>query len=186
MKRLCVLLLCMFFLCGCASSDSDLDGALHFRQKLISSEKCQFVCKITADYTDKLYTFSMECSYDDTGTMYFTVLSPESISGITGCFDQEGGKLTFDSQALLFPMLAEGQISPVSAPWLFIKTLRGGYIRGCGKEEESIHLIIDDSYQEYALQADIWTDSSFTPYYCEFLWQGRRIVSMEIESFSCL
>lgn len=186
MKKLCVVLLCMFFLCGCASSDSELDGALDLRQRMESSQKCQFICKITADYTDKLYTFSMDCTYDKAGTMQFSVLSPESITGITGCFDREGGKLTFDDQVLLFPMLAEGQLSPVSAPWLFVKTMLGGYIRGCGKEGENIHLMIDDSYQENALQADIWTDSSFTPYYCEFLWQGRRILSMQIESFSCL
>lgn len=186
MKKLTALIICLFLLCGCHSSDREIDGALDLRQKLSSANGCQFDCIISADYSDVLYNFSMNCIYDHNGNMRFTVINPESISGISGSIDQNGGKLTFDDKVLAFPILADGYISPVSAPWFFMNTLCGGYIRACGQEGERIRIIIDDTYHENSLQADIWTDQDYLPLFCEFLWQGRRILSIEINNYMYL
>lgn len=184
MRKCIALIICAVLLSGCNRNDSDINGAMELRQRMIHAESMQFSCNITADYFDCIYTFSLKCLYETNGKLSFTVVEPESIAGITGYFDQEGGNLTFDNQVLAFPMLADGELSPVSAPWLFVKTMCYGYIRGSGVSEDKIQFIIDDSYEADSIQAYIWTDLDYQPVSCEFQWQGRRILSTEIENFS--
>lgn len=118
--------------------------------------------------------------------MQFTVTEPDTISGITGNIDSGGGNLTFDNQVLLFPMLADGYISPVCAPWLMMKTLRGGYIHSATKTEEGGYYIFHDSYMEEPLQMEIRSDPSGIPHTGEILWKGRRILTLNVRNFSCV
>lgn len=185
MKFLAVCLFCAVLLCGC-SPDHQLDQAMVFRQKIQESGGCSFQCSITADYLEKLYIFKMDCHFDSLGNMDFQVIEPQSISGITGRIDHEGGKLTFDEQALAFELLADGYITPVSAPWLMIKTVRSGYVAACGQDKETFRITFNDSYEEDALQLDVWIDSNCFPLRCELIWAGRRILSLDVSSFSYL
>jgi hypothetical protein len=152
------------------------------RQKLQSSG-CHFRCTVTADYGDVIHVFCMDCEADSQGSVSFRVVSPESISGITGSVDRDQGKLTFDDKALAFDLLADGQLSPVSAPWVMIHTLRGGYLSSCAESGDGMLLCIDDSYREDPLRLDIHMNHDGIPMSAEILWQGRRILSIEVESF---
>ena len=181
MKRiLCLVLVCL--LCGCGRNDDALDRALAMRMRL-QGAACSFSCTVTADYGEKIHVFSMECTADVSGDMTFEVLTPESISGITGVVSQSQGKLTFDDKALAFELLADGQFSPVSAPWILIRTLRGGYLTSCTETDYGMLLCIDDSYEADPLRLDVRMDREGNPISAEILWQGRRILSMEIENF---
>jgi hypothetical protein len=169
-------------LCGCGRNDDALDRALSMRQRL-QSAACSFDCTVTADYGEKIHVFSMRCTAELTGDMTFEVLSPETITGITGIVSQSKGKLTFDDKALAFDLLADGQLSPVSAPWVLIHTLRGGYLSSCAEIEGGMILSIDDSYDKDPLRLDIRMDEDGKPETADILWQGRRILSMEVENF---
>ena len=186
MKRLLPVLLVLLIFTGCGDTDSGMNRAMILRDKLLSSNGCSFTANITADYGEKIYTFVMNCTADQDGAVSFEVVSPESISGICGSVSAEGGKLTFDDQVLMFEMFADGQITPVSGPWLLIRTLRGGYINGCASDGTGLILQIDDSYEEDALRLDIRTDENDMPIYAEILFKDRRIVSMEVENFKFL
>ena len=91
--------------------------------------------------------------------------------------------LTFDNEILAFDMLADGQLSPVSAPWVLLHTLRGGYLRYVSKSEAALRLTVDDSYADNAMQVDIWLDGDGHPGAAEILWLGRRILTLRIENF---
>ena len=182
MKKLVAAFMVLFLLCGC--SNSGINSAIDLRGKLLSGNGCEFQARITADYGDKLYSFTMNCKADATGRVDFTVVEPESIAGISGNLSSDGGNLTFDDQILSFAMIADGQITPVTAPWLFIRALQSGYIKGCGTTENGMHIQIDDSYLEDAMHVDIYTDQNEIPIRTEFLWRGRRILSMEMETFA--
>ena len=157
MKRIVAVLFVLLILTGCSGMDADMDRAMDIRAKILS-QSIQFETDITADYGDKTYTFSAQCSADSKGNLTFTVLKPETISGISGSVSASGGKLTFDGKALSFPLLADNQITPVSAPWVLVKTLRSGYLTSCGMDGDLIRLAIDDSYADDALHLDIWLD----------------------------
>lgn len=172
-----------FLFTGCTKNSSHMSKALTMREKLIQANCCCFDVKIVADYEDYLYTFDLQCEFKQSSDLFFTVVAPESIKGLSGIISSDGGKLTFDKEVLAFPTLADGQISPVSAPWVFINTLKSGYIRACGMDNNGYLLTIDDSYQENALQLDILTDHNFTPIQADILWQGRRILALTISNY---
>lgn len=156
---------------------------LKLREKLLG-QACSFVANITADYGDKTYTFQIGCTADSDGSVSFIVVSPASISGISGTLKAESGYLTFDDTLLAFPLLADGEVSPVSAPWLLIKSLRSGYLSSAGHDGEFVLLTLSDSYEQEALHVDVWLDGNDLPYRCDILWQGRRVLSMELENFA--
>ena len=183
MKRAAMLVLFLVMLSGCSSENRELDRGMALRDKLLSGQGCSFDAEVTADYGDKLQEFSMACQGDAQGNLVFTVTAPETIAGITGMVSDTGGKLTFDDTALHFDLMADDQLSPVSAPWVFLKTLRSGYLTSAGMDGEQLRLTIDDSYEEDALQLDIWLDGNDVPARAEILYDGRRILSVSIKNF---
>ena len=159
---------------------------MDFRADLLASMGCRFDAVITADYGDILHTFSVSCCSDENGGLTFTVTEPETISGISGKISSEGGDLTFDDEVLAFELLADGQLTPVAAPWVLVKTLRGGYITACGRSGELMQASIDDRYEEDALRLDIWFDEENRPVQAEILYAQRRILSLEVKNFEFL
>lgn len=185
MKRIVILLCALLLLTGCSGKNQELDRAMNLRSKLLS-KTVAFDANITADYGDKTYTFAMNCQVDSQGQLSFTVIEPELISGITGTVSATGGKLTFDDVALSFELLADGQFSPVSGPWILMKTLRSGYLTSCTQEGDAFRISIDDSYKEDALHLDIWLNSEDAPIRGEIMWQGRRLLSIDVKNFTFL
>ena len=183
MKRIAPIVFALLILSGCTGKRDELDRMMALRAKLLTCESCSFDAEITADYGDSIHSFSLDCTGDNDGNLSFTVTEPESISGITGAFEAGEGKLTFDDTALTFPLLADGQITPVSGPWIFLKTLMGGYLTSCVQEEELLRVSIDDSYEDDALQLDIWFSGEDKPLRAEIFYDGRRIVTMDIKGF---
>jgi hypothetical protein len=178
------MLVLVILLAGCGGTNEELDRAMALRAKLLASSGCSFDAAITADYGDKLHDFAVSCIADGQGNVTFTVKEPETIAGITGKLSGDGGKLTFDDTALAFPLLADGQVTPVSAPWLFLKTLRGGYVRSCGMDVDQLRLSIDDSYEEDALHLDIWLGEGDLPTRCEIVYDDRRILSLQVSNLT--
>ena len=181
MKKILCILLVIVILSGCGSADGGMEQVLQLRSKL--SAGCSFDANITADFGNKTYSFSLSCNCDGEGNLEFTVRSPESISGISGTVAAGEGNLTFSDVALSFELLADGQLSPVSGPWVMIKALLGGYITSVGADGEYCRATIQDSYEESALTVDIWLDEKSVPAQADILWENRRILTIAVEDF---
>lgn len=177
------LLLLVFLLTGCSGKKDEIERGMELRARLLRAEKCTFDASVTADYGTAVYEFAMACETDERGDFLFSVTEPETISGITGKITREGGRLTFTDAALQFDLMAEGQVTPVAAPWILLKTLREGYLTAAGMEEELLRLTIDDSYEKDALQLDVWLDEENQPVRGEILYDGRRILTISVTNF---
>ena len=184
MKKLISLVL-FVLLSGCAFQDN-VDKAIVLRQQILNSNGCAFDAEITADYSDKLYTFGMKCTSDTSGNVDFIITSPETIAGIEGNINAENGQLRFDDQILVFDLLTEELITPISAPWLLMKTLRSGYIDAGGMDGDLYRVQIDDSYEEDPLRLDIWLNAENLPSWADVFHDGRRVVSIKLENFQLL
>lgn len=182
MKRVLPLLLAFVLLTGCSQTPKEMERALSLRAKLLQASTCTFDAEITADYGEILHVFRMNCSADAQGSVSFRVTSPESIAGITGTISKQGGALTFDSTALYFDLLADEQLSPVSAPWILMKALRGGYMTSAGLDSGQLCVSVNDSYDEDALNLDVWLDSADIPQRADICYAGKRILSMKLEN----
>lgn len=186
MKFFVTVILVFSMLCGCTAKDNPLEQTTALREELLEAEGCTFQATITADYESAIHTFAVSCSVDTVGTLNFTVTEPDTISGITGYISDDDASITFDDKVLAFQMLADGQISPISTPWLFLKALRGGYISGCSANNAGLCIYIDDSFREYPLQIEVYADVNTIPYHVDFIWQNRRILSLDIQDFVIL
>lgn len=182
MKRWILLVVCIF-LFGCSAEDANMERALALRSRMLEADGCSFDATVNADYDDYRHTFVLRCQADQKGRITFEVIAPETISGITGTMEEQTGKLTFDGEVLAFSPLADGQIAPVTAPWILIHTLRGGYLTACGENAHGLILSINDSYADDALGLEIQLDSNDLPDFAEVIWQGRRILSIQLENF---
>jgi len=184
--RVIALLWVIFLLCGCKANKDPLDDVIVLRNRILESGGCGFTASVCADYGEKLYEFTMECQTNKAGDLTFTVAEPTTISGIQGVVSNDGGALTFDDKVLAFETIADGQITPVTAPWLLMKTLRSGYIKCCTDSENGFQVMIDDSYAEEAFHLNIWVNESQLPVGGEIFWDGRRILSVKVENFTFL
>ncbi|MDY4755731.1 MAG: hypothetical protein SO355_10405 [Candidatus Faecousia sp.] len=182
-KPLVAAVLVILVLSGCSGKNKELEQGLKLRTQLLSSGGCQFDVGITADYGDKLHSFGLQCQADQQGAVHFRVTKPESIAGIEGTLDGGDGALTFDGTALHFPLLADNQVTPVSAPWLLMKTLRSGYISSAGASGEFTRLSMDDSYDDDPLHLDIWLNGDNVPVKAEILYRERKILSLDVQNF---
>ena len=180
MKRFLPLML--IFLMGCSGSDPAMDAALALRTRCLGSREITFETEIRADYIEAMECFDLKCSFTQEGIMTFSVEEPEEIAGISGTVSGMEGTIGFDATILAFPMLADGRLSPVSAPWVMMKAIREGAIVCAGQEGERIHLTIDDSYADNALTVDLWLEGDEI---CEaeIAWEGRRCVTMTVDDF---
>lgn len=186
MKKFCMVLLCLLSLTGCAPDREPERRAIDLRAALLGAQGCSFDVEITADYGEEIYTFAMGCQLDAHGKLRFVVEQPDSIAGIAGAIDGETGELCFDGHVLSFPLLADGQLSPVSGPWLLYCTLTGGCLCSAVEEDGLLHLVMDDSYESDALRLDIWLGEQDLPVRAETLYAGRRILTLIVENFEIL
>ena len=180
-----VLLLAILFT-GCSNSNEAIDAAMRLRNNLNNGNGCSYICDISADYGNEIYAFTLSCSIDAEGSMLFEVTKPESLKGICGKVDPAGGKLTFDQEILAFPTIADDLLTPVSSPWVLYKALCGGYISSAGKKNDGYLFKIDDTYLAHSMRIDVFTDNNSIPVSAEFLWEGRRILSLSIDDFIIL
>ena len=182
MKKLFLFAAVLLILTGCKNQESYIQRGMDIRDR-VTQKRCAFTACITADYGQSSYTFVMECRSGDSGDLSFVVKVPEAISDISGRLTADSGFLTFDDVALAFPLLADGEISPVSAPWIFLNTLRNGYLVAAGEDGVLYRLTLRDSYEDDALHVDVWIDEDNIPQRAEILWQGRSVLSLHIEEF---
>lgn len=173
----------MLLLCGCTQKNTALEQGLEFRSKLLTASGCSFTASVTADYGDTLHTFSLQCVGDENGEITFLLSEPDTLAGITGTISDSGGELTFDNTALCFPLLADDQLTPASAPWIVLKTLRSGYLTSACQEDLMLRLTMDDSYEEDALHLDIWLNEARLPIRADILYDEKRILSVDVEDF---
>ena len=184
MKVWFVVVIVLIQLCGCGSQPEGVSDAMKLRDRYYKSGGCQFQANVSADYGDCVYIFGMDCRADNVGTLDFTVTEPQTIQGITGSVSDEGGKLTFDDKAVLYEPLADGQVIPAIAPWLMIRALRSGYIKAVSATGQSRLITFDDTYQSENFQVLISVDQDGIPQNSEIIWQGRRILTLELKNFA--
>lgn len=180
MLGICVLLF------GCSSEESGVESGMRLRDALLTCKVCEFTTELTVDFGENQYCFTLNCKAKSDGSVEFSVASPETIAGISGKIDNRSGAISFDETVLAFPLIADGEIAPITAPWLFWKALLGGYIRAAGEDGQYMRLTIDDSFNGENITLDVWLDENNNPISAEISWQGSVLLFLKISGFQIL
>ena len=181
-KKFALLLtLISIFLTGCAAK-SPAQQPLTFRTALLEAGGCSFTAVVTADYGEKVYSFTLDCSCTGDKTR-LCVLEPESIAGIAATVSGDGAVLEFDGAELEFGKLANGFPSPVAAPWLLGQCWTGEYIAWAGPDGDLERITYLRGYDDEELTVDTWLDKNGVPVYAEAAQDGVRCLTVEIKDF---
>ena len=183
MKKCVLWILSLLLLTGCHRASKELEMSMQLRSRILQSSHCGYTTDITADYGDQICHFTVDCTADGSGNVSFIVTEPTSISGISGRLTGEGGQLIFDDLALHFPLMADGLLSPISAPWILNRALRSGFLKSACAEDGGTHLSIEDQYENDSLFLDVWLDPEGKPSHADILHEGRRILTMTVRKF---
>lgn len=186
MKWIGVPIILVFLLAGCTDGSAEIEQGLALRSSLLSANSVNFQMEIIAEYHDRFSSFTLDCLGMSDGSISFTVTEPESIAGIGGTISDSGGALIFDDTVLHFEWMADGQLSPVSAPWVIFHALRCGYIKTVSKESENVLLLIEDSCEDACLDTEILLDDTGVPQGADVFYEGKRILSVDVKLFDIL
>ena len=183
MRRILLLILILALLTGCKSEESILSRGIQFRSELLSAGGCSFRGEITADYGEEVSSFTLDCVADHEGNVTFCVVSPETISGITGVIDGNEGKVTYDGLQLAFPLLVYDRISPVAAPGIIVECWLKEFILSAGISQYIYRATYEKKIHGNALLIDTYFEKDI-PISVELCYNGNRIIEMKITDFS--
>ena len=181
-KVLALAILFVTLFSGCRGEDSAMQTALDFRGSLLSAGGCRFTADVEADFGERIYDFTLECTYNGTdGTL--NVTAPKSIAGISATVSDGSSELEFDGVSLDFGPLANGFASPLSLPWLLGSAWTGDYIAWAGRDGDLAYVTWLKGYQEQELSINTWFQKNI-PVRAEVLSEGRRVLTVTIEDFA--
>ena len=63
-----------------------------------------------------------------------------------------------------------------------MKALRGGFLTSAGMDDGQLRLSVNDSYEDDALNLDVWLDSADVPQKADICYDGKRILSIRVEN----
>lgn len=180
------LIICMFFLPGCgeAGKQSSVQPAMDFRAKLLNSNGATFTVEVEADYGEEVYTFELDCVYTTDGTTALTVVSPETIAGITAIVDNEKGTVSFGGTELTFGTLADNVVTPLAAPAILGRCWQNAYIAAAGQEQKGLRVSYEDGYEADELLIDTWFLAEGIPFYAEICYNKTCVLKLQISQFS--
>lgn len=186
LAKLLALFLAPILLTACAASkpDDHMQQALDLRTDLMEAGGCAFTAQVTADYGQRVYTFTLDCQYAPEEGASLSVTAPEAIAGIAATVSKDGAKVTFDGADLDFGQLANGYIAPMALPWLLGDCWTSAYIDSAGADGDFTRFTYLHGYNDAQLVLDTWLDADGIPVRSEVAWDGKRCLTVELSDFS--
>ena len=169
-------------LCACAQKTPDTaQQALTFRTQVLEND-CAFQAEITADFEDRIAEFTLSCTHTAQGGTEMSILSPETLEGITAQADETGAKLVFEDTEASFGTLDGLGLSPMAAPQLITSAWESGYIAYTGTEDGLLRVTYTCGYGEDAYTVDTWFADG-KPLHAEISREGRTAVQIDVAEF---
>lgn len=181
-RRLIVVVCLFLLLAGCGGSRREpTQQALDFRNAMMEADACSFTARVTADFGEQVYGFTLACTHAD-GSTKLEVTEPEAIAGIKAVVAGRDACLEFDGVSLELGLLADGRISAVAAPWLLCQCWEGEYIAYAGADAEEQRVTYLRGYEDDQVTVDTWFRDQ-VPTYAEVVYDNTRCLTVEITDF---
>lgn len=183
LKKLLIPFFLLIALSGCRKEPSPAQKALDFRTALLEAGGCSYTALIHADYGERTYSFTVDCTYHVDGTASLTVLQPEEIAGISAEISGAGAIVEFQDLALDFGQMADGTVSPVEVCHLLGQCWGGAYIDSSGKDGEMERISYQYGYEEEQLAVDTWLDQTGVPVCADVMYENVRCLHVQLTDF---
>lgn len=167
-KRLCALMMTLILplsACGGGMSGNEAEKTLaEVRGKYLEMTACSGHADLTADYSQRVYTYGVDFTWQREGETLLTLTAPEMVAGTTAHISAGETALEYDGVMLeTGPLNTEG-LSPVDALPALLSYAREGFAAEClleeTGEEPKLHVICRDPEKDpgVGIEAELWFD----------------------------
>lgn len=187
-KRMLALALSLAFGCvGCGPGQSKEEQSVQELRTLYRTlSAVQAEGTVTADYEDKVYTYSVDIQGNGTeGRM--TVTEPEAISGTVVAWSDGALELEVDAVTFETGPLSDSGFSPADAVPALLQTCADGVLLSCAEEELAGEPVLYAAFQspsDGSCTVDGWFDrEDYGLRRAEIAEDGRVVISMSFSTF---
>ncbi|MBD5119247.1 MAG: hypothetical protein HDT37_09095 [Clostridiales bacterium] len=159
----CVLMMTLL-LSGCktgTAAETPEDAALALREEYQALSGWSATVDISVCYSEAVYDFTLDASWQREGETVLTVTAPELLSGITARIAQGETVLEYDGTGLSLGLLDGAGLTPVSAVPAMMGQIEKGYMAKCawsGENGEYLQI----SFRDPELEANTGTQFLLT------------------------
>lgn len=190
-RVICVLMITLLLTaCGPVGEEhGPLEQALALRGEYLASEGCTAEMEVTADYGQRVYTYTVAVTVSD-GRTTLRVAAPEEVAGFTAHLDGAQGSMEYDGAVLETGELSADGLTPLSAVPALLEAARSGFIGGCTREmlgeRTALRVQCHDPAAEPGTgrETTLWFDAdSHVLLRGEISLDGRRVITCEFLEF---
>ena len=145
----CVLMMTLL-LCGCkavSAAETPEEAALALREAYQALSGWSAVVDVSVCYSETVYDFTLDASWQREGDTVLTVTAPELLAGITARIAQGETVLEYDGAGLSLGLLDGEGLTPASAVTGIMAQIEKGYMAKCawaGDNSESLQITFRD------------------------------------------
>lgn len=188
---ICVLMMTLVLTaCGGGKGDAARELALTIRTAYVSAGGCTGRLELTADYGQRVYTYTVDLTVSGEETV-LTLTAPEEVAGVTARVRGTDSWLEFDGTVLETGPLSDDGLSPLSAVPVLLDSARSGFMDSCTLEQlgerETLRVLCRDPGKQpgEGRQAVLWFDpDSGVLIRGEILMDGYRVITCECLEFT--
>ena len=191
---ICVLMMTLL-LSACGGTGGETgpqEEALTIRGEYLAATGCRTRMDVTADYGQRVYTYTVDVVVDGEETL-LTVAAPDEVAGITARLTGTNSWLEYDGAVLETGPLDEDGLTALGAVPALLESARSGFMDSCvpeplGERDALRVLCRDPSVPSgQGRETILWFDrNTHELVQGEILVDGYRVILCEIEVFSLL
>lgn len=151
--------------CGGETGNEAEQLALEIRTEYLAMQSCSAHVELTADYSQRVYTYGLDLSYEREGEMTLAITGPEHIAGITAHIRAGETALEYEGVRVETGPLNEAGLSSMNALPALLTGVQEGFLaesvlEGGGEEPETLHITIRDPEAEAGsgTELQVWFD----------------------------
>lgn len=175
------LMITLLALAGCNSAAKYEEEFADYRASLGESAGISLTANVRADYGEKILEYTLRYEENAFGNTV-EVLSPELVSGVKAHFEENRGTLEFDGLILDGANLTKDGLTPLSALFEIVKSLKSGYLQKLWIEDSDngAELVSELAVSDSSIQT-LWMDAaSMTPLRSEIKSENKTVIYCEI------
>ena len=176
-KALSCVLMMTLLLSGCkagTAAETPEEAALALREEYQALSGWSATVDISVCYSEAVYDFTLDASWQREGETVLTVIAPELLAGITARVAEGETVLEYDGAGLSLGLLDGAGLTPVSAVPAIMEQIEKGYMAKCawsGENGEYLQI----SFRDPELEANTGTQFLLT-----FDRAGRALLRAEV------
>ena len=192
-KALSCVLMMTLLLSGCkagTAAETPEDAALVLREEYQALAGWSATADVSVCYSETVYSFTLDASWQRDGETVLTVTAPELLSGITARIAQGETVLEYDGAGLSLGLLDGDGLTPVSAVTAIMTQIETGYMAKCawaGENSEYLQITFQDPELEPGAGTEflLTFDRASRVLLCaEVSTEGTTVLTAQISNFT--